>query len=60
LANGWPPSRSAKYIKSWITQWDIERLYGERPAIEARTLQTDYTESAELERAAPAADTDEE
>ena len=49
-----------QYIKSWITQWDIERLYGERPAIEARTLQTDYTESAELERAAPAADTDEE
>jgi hypothetical protein len=35
-------------------------LYGERPAIEAHTLQTDYTESAELERAAPAADTDEE
>lgn len=49
-----------QYIKTWITRWDIERLYKERPTIEAHTLQTDYTESAELEQAAPAADLDEE
>jgi hypothetical protein len=47
-----------QYIKSWITAWDIERLYGERPAIEARRMRTDYTESAEL--AAPATEADED
>jgi hypothetical protein len=40
-----------QYIKSWITEWDIERLYGETPAIEAETIRTDYSESAELEQA---------
>jgi hypothetical protein len=49
-----------QYIKSWITRWDIERLYGERPTIEADTISTDYTESAELEQAAPVANVDEE
>ncbi|MBV8106129.1 MAG: DUF2791 family P-loop domain-containing protein [Hyphomicrobiales bacterium] len=49
-----------QYIKSWITEWDIERLYGERTTIEAQTIQTDYSESTELEQAAPAADADEE
>jgi len=49
-----------QYIKSWITRWDIERLYGERPAIEATAIETDYTESAELEQAAPAAAADED
>ena len=49
-----------QYIKSWITEWDIERLYGERTTTEAETIQTDYTESAELQQAAPAADADEE
>ena len=43
-----------QYIKSWITEWDIERLYGERTTIEAVTIRTDYTESNELEQA-PAA-----
>ena len=45
-----------QYIKSWITEWDIERLYGERTTIEAETIRTDYTESAELQQAAPVAD----
>ena len=49
-----------QYIKSWITEWDIERLYGERTVTEAQTMHTDYTESAELQQAAPAADADEE
>ena len=48
-----------QYIKSWITQWDIERLYGERPPIEIDTIPTGYTQSTELEQAA-AADGDEE
>ncbi len=49
-----------QYIKSWITEWDIERLYGERTTIEAETIQTNYTESAEMQQAAPATDVDEE
>ena len=49
-----------QYIKSWITEWDIERLYGERTTIEAQTIKTDYTESAELQQAALGADPDEE
>ena len=49
-----------QYIKSWITEWDIERLFGERTTTEVETITTDYTESAELQQAAPAADADEE
>jgi hypothetical protein len=49
-----------QYIKSWITEWDIERLYGERTAIEAEAIRTDYTESAELQQTAANADGDEQ
>ena len=49
-----------QYIKSWITEWDIERLYGERPTIEAGTIPTDYSESNELEQAPVTAERDEE
>ena len=49
-----------QYIKSWITEWDIERLYGERTTTEAQTIQTDYSESAELEQAASTPGVDEE
>lgn len=49
-----------QYIKSWITRWDIERLYHERPAIESSTIKTDYTENMELEQAGPDAGADEE
>src|SRR5271166_3295882 len=49
-----------QYIKSWITEWDIERLFGERTTTEAQTIQTDYSESAELEQAASTPSVDEE
>jgi len=47
-----------QYIKSWITEWDIERLYGERATIESGTIPTDYIESTELEQAPAPADGD--
>jgi P-loop Domain of unknown function (DUF2791) len=39
-----------QYIKSWITSWDIERLYGRAPQIAAETIATDYSESSEIEQ----------
>ena len=48
-----------QYIKSWITVWDIERLYGERTTIQAVTMPTDYTQSTELEQPASATGEDE-
>ena len=39
-----------QYVKSWITTWDMERLYGETPQIEAGTIPTDYTESSDIEQ----------
>jgi P-loop Domain of unknown function (DUF2791) len=38
-----------QYVKSWITTWDIERLYGQTPQIEAETIATDYSESSDIE-----------
>ena len=40
-----------QYVKSWITTWDIERLYGETPHIEADTIATNYDESSDMEQA---------
>jgi hypothetical protein len=40
-----------QYVKSWITSWDIERLYGQTPQIEAEMIATDYSESSEIEQA---------
>ena len=40
-----------QHVKSWITTWDIERLYGQTPQITTETIQTDYTESSEIEQA---------
>ncbi len=40
-----------QYVKSWITIWDIMRLYGDAPVISAETIAIDYTESNELEDA---------
>jgi hypothetical protein len=40
-----------QYVKSWITSWDIERLYGQTPHIEAQTIVTDYSENSEIEQA---------
>jgi P-loop Domain of unknown function (DUF2791) len=71
-AYGWTPSATdlgerstgrpmRQYVKSWITTWDIERLYSETPLIEANTIPTDYTESSEIERApAPSEEDDSE
>ena len=61
-AYGWMPPRldigelltgksMRQYVKSWITSWDIERLYGQMPQIEAETIATDYSESSEIEQA---------
>jgi hypothetical protein len=61
-AYGWRPPRldigerlagksMRQYVKSWITSWDIERLYGQTPQIEAETIATDYSESSEIEQA---------
>jgi hypothetical protein len=58
---GWMPPRleigerlagksMRQYVKSWITRWDIERLYGQTPQIEAETIATDYSESSEIEQ----------
>jgi hypothetical protein len=40
-----------QYIKSWITAWDLERLYGIRPAIETRDVAPEYEENREIEQA---------
>jgi hypothetical protein len=41
-----------QYIKSWITTWDLERLYrGQRPEIETIALPTNYEEMKEIEAA---------
>ena len=45
-----------QYVKSWITTWDIMRLYGETPVIRTETIATDYTESSEIEEAVARSD----
>ena len=40
-----------QYVKSWITTWDIMRLYGEMPVISTETLSIDYTEGGAVEDA---------
>jgi hypothetical protein len=47
-----------QYVKSWITTWDMERLYGETPQIEANTIPIDYTESSDIEQAPTSGDED--
>ena len=47
-----------QYVKSWITTWDIERLYGLTPQIAAETITTGYSESSEIEQAPPEAEDD--
>lgn len=39
-----------QYIKSWITLWDLQRLYGTTFAIEAGTVASDYTEDTDMEQ----------
>jgi hypothetical protein len=38
-----------QYIKSWITAWDLERLYNSRPGIETRDIAPDYEENKDME-----------
>jgi hypothetical protein len=68
-AYGWTPPRldigelltgksMRQYVKSWITSWDIERLYGQTPQIAAETIATDYSESSEIEKAPVDGDND--
>jgi hypothetical protein len=49
-----------QYIKSWITEWDMERLFGESANIAIKPTLADYSERSELEQASPAADADDE
>jgi hypothetical protein len=39
-----------QYIKSWITGWDIERLYGTRDTIDTTQIVVDYSENVDLEK----------
>lgn len=45
-----------QYVKSWITAWDIQRLYDETPGIQTGTIATDYEENIDMEQAPPEAD----
>lgn len=47
-----------QYIKSWITEWDLLRLYGEQIEIETVPLPPDYTENPDIAVATEAADED--
>lgn len=38
-----------QYIKSWITTWDLERLYNSRPEIETLDVAPDYEENKDME-----------
>lgn len=38
------------YIKSWITRWDIERLYGERAVVDTTQMPEDLSEDGSLEK----------
>jgi hypothetical protein len=50
--------RMRTYIRSWITQWDILRLYGEQASVETKPLSTSYVETPELEGHNPESDVD--
>ena len=39
-----------QYIKSWITRWDMQRLYDERQEIATESMRPDYTEDPDLEQ----------
>lgn len=40
-----------QYIKSWITVWDVQRLFGEKKSVETEAHVTDYTENEAFEAA---------
>ncbi|MGH7057363.1 MAG: hypothetical protein ACREFZ_05685, partial [Acetobacteraceae bacterium] len=39
-----------QYVKSWITAWDMQRLYGQKSEVKIGSVASDYTESGSLER----------
>lgn len=45
-----------QYIKSWITAWDLKRLYGETVEIEAGTVPLNYEENTTIEMSSGGAD----
>jgi hypothetical protein len=46
-------TRMREYVRWWITEWDLKRLFPEyEPDIEVRRVELDYTEDAELETSA--------
>jgi hypothetical protein len=49
-----------QYIKSWITKWDLLRLFGEESEIEidAESLKPDYTENPDIAEATEEPDED--
>ncbi|MGH7915943.1 MAG: BREX system ATP-binding domain-containing protein [Candidatus Binataceae bacterium] len=49
-----------QYIKSWITTWDLERLYGTRPEIETVNVAPNYEENKDIELAAERGDSPDE
>ncbi|MDA8249436.1 MAG: DUF2791 family P-loop domain-containing protein [Rhodospirillales bacterium] len=68
-AYGWPApalpplertsSRTMRhYIKAWVTQWDMARLYGTSARMVEETLASNYQEDAELAAGAPPEDED--
>jgi maltooligosyltrehalose synthase len=70
-AYGWSPALSGpgermtgrtmrQFIKSWITDWDIQRIYGKKYEIDTEKLEVDYTENKELEHAPAVVAADEE
>jgi hypothetical protein len=67
---GWTPAgievgerRAGKtirqFIKSWITDWDIQRLYGTKEDMVTETITSDYSENVALEQA-PQSEAEEE
>jgi hypothetical protein len=68
---GWKPPTSSigeqragkpirEYVKSWITGWDIERLYGTRDKIDVQPILNDYSENPDLEKPSGPADDEDE
>ena len=48
------------YIKTWITLWDMKRLYGDDVTIRIRPMEIEYREAGEFDQAPPAASDAEE
>ena len=49
-----------QYIKSWITTWDLERLYNTRPEIETIKVISDYAENKDMELVAESSGDDQD